>query len=300
MTTPYQLLSPVEFGYDKNETIRLTQSRQNQTIDDLSNHISGIANICNSIVNIFICSCWNYVTVSPNYNAIIEQYGVVTQILREPGFYTIDALGLKTHQIYVGTKFVSFTDEKMNDENGFPCYVTARFNYQIVDPIAAYYRTKNYHEFVITQVKSALQKAFATQPCDSWDAVAKAAKKLSTSFVECVGIQINRCRITAVKIDQNMQKIMYAEQEAQAFITGRKTIAKGAISTLKHTIGKLEQDTGIILTQQQKNALGLDLTYMLFQADRSNVEYIQGNPSNDQMRTLITVHQQRSNHERNQ
>jgi membrane protease subunit (stomatin/prohibitin family) len=291
----YQLLSPLNFGYDKDTTIQLTNQRKNQTIDALSNHISGLANACFSLMNVLTCGgcCGTTIQVQPNNDIIVTRYNIITEVLREPGFYQFSNNGLKIHTVYVQGYQGIITDRQMNDKNGFPCNVSAQYNYQVVDPIAATYQTKNYYKFVKEHALIALQKSFAQTSKDHRKEIGKETIKLFESYVQLIGVKINSFKITAVKIDQNMQKIMLAKQEAKAFVKGRKTIAKGAISTLGLSIEQLEE-SGIKLTQEQKNALALDMTYMICQTDQISLEYIQGDPSPDQMRTLITEQQQRS------
>jgi hypothetical protein len=296
MSTPpvnsMALLAPCDSQYDPNTTVQLTVERKNQKIDDISNHLSGIAQACFSLMKTTACCYGSAIQVQPSQDVIIAYYGVVTEILREPGIYWFNGLGLETHTVYVGGWQGTIYDQPMKDGNAYPYYVSANYNFQVIDPLAAVYKTKNFQAFIKKQAKIALQKIFAQTPYHAihFTKAHEKAQNLLQTYVSSIGLQINNFRITGVKIDQHMQKLLLAKQEAQAFVNGRKTIALGATSIIESTLTKLKEQR-IQLTQQEKNALAVNLTYMICHGNKVSLEYIQGDPTAEEMNAFVTIEQ---------
>lgn len=292
MTQYVALQNPVTYDYDKDYTIQCTSNRTNQRINHISDHVSGITNL---FLGILRCCCGPTIQLFPNEDVIVTQYGMITEILRKPGFYSLNGLYLKTYTVYVGNWRHTFTDQENYDRDGVPCWVSAYYDFKVVDPIAAQFNTRDHKKFVRKSAKIALQKALGNFQRDSWQDVANQAQALFQSYVTPVGVQVNGFTITAMKISQSISNIT-AKQKAQAFVDARKIFAEGAISTLALNLNRVEEND-ISFTEQQKSALACNMTYMLFQQDKLTLEFLQGKPSSEQMNVFITTHQQRSGHD---
>ena len=178
----------------------------------------------------------------------------------------------------------------INDSQSFPCFISARYNYQVVDALSATYKIPSYHKFVKEQAKTALQKIFSKAVYNNYRAntVGKNITKILQEYVSPMGIQINSFTITSVKVSNKLLEYLMAEQEAQAYINGRKTIANGAVSISSETVKKLEKEN-LQLTPVEINALAVDLIYMIIQNDDVKIRFMEGNPSDVEAVVAITT-----------
>jgi hypothetical protein len=195
--------------YDKEKTVRLTKQGKNQVVNNLSDHLSGVAGCCTSLFRCLCCCGGDTIQVQPNYNVVVIQSGIVTNILRKPGLYGFNSTELETRSIYIPGYIDTLADVPINDQHGYPCYVSATYTYKIIDPLAALFDTPNYNKFVNQHAKIALQKGYAG-PSKGRTQRENTIKTIFESLVSCVGIKIKTFRITAVKVDDNIQKLLLA------------------------------------------------------------------------------------------
>jgi regulator of protease activity HflC (stomatin/prohibitin superfamily) len=288
------LFASYDYAYDKDQTVLLTQERKNQKFENPSTRISGVASACFSLIKALTCCCVSEVQVRPQYNIIVTQFGMISEILREPDLYWFNSIGLETQEVYMGEWTYAIKDLFVNDGNGFPYYLSATYNYQVKDPLAVTYEVKKFHTFIEQQAKIALQKVFAEQPYEKIgdNRIQRKIKKLLEKFISSINVEVKSVRITSVKVDEKMQKLLLAKQEAIAYINGRKTIVKGVGSILESTLQNLQKQE-IQLTQQEINSLAVDLTYMISQSSDVSLQFLQGHPTLDQMiGSVITTHKE--------
>jgi SPFH domain/Band 7 family protein len=284
------LYAPYEPGYSNNQTVQLTQQRQNQQILDPSKPLSGITKLFFSVIKPLTCCFVDCVQVQLSQDVIVSRWGIVEQILREPGIYSLGCAGLDTEEVYVGGWQGTIDDLPVNDRNSFPCYLSATYNYQVVDALAATYKVSDYKNFVYEQAKVCLKTIFShasykrynQNTLESW------IINIFQSYVSFMGIQINSFKVTSLQIDRRLQKDLLAKQEAQAYINGKEAIAQGAASILKETLDKLHKDN-IQLSSAEKNALVVDLIYMIIQNDDVKVRFIEGSPTETEAIVAITT-----------
>jgi hypothetical protein len=228
--------------------------------------------------------------LQPFTDVIITRWGVVKEVLRKPGFYWLGGVGVEKQEVYVGGWNGHLEDISISDCQAFPCFISATYNYQVVDALSATYKIPDFQEFVKIQAKSALQKAFSNAIYNNYhqNVIENKIVSILQEYVSPVGIQINTFRITAIKVSKKMCKHLMAKQEAQAYINGRKAIAESATSIMATTVKKLQKDN-IQLTPKEKNALVMELIYMIMQNDEVKVRFMEGNPSDLEAITAITI-----------
>ena len=156
------------------------------------------------------------------------------------------------------------------------------------------FETPNYSAFVNKHAKIALQKGYAG-PSKGRTQRENTIQSIFASLVSCVGIKIKSFRITAVKVDDNIQKLLLAEQEAQAYVTGKRTIAEGATSIVKLTMDNLKKKD-IQLSKEDTDALVVNLTYAIIDNENLSISHYQGISCSAQAMAFITLDQQRSIH----
>ncbi len=284
------MLAPYESGYSNNQTLELTKKRKNQVITEAPTISSKLASLFISCTKPFAC-CFGYsLQVTPSNDVIVSEWETVTKVLREPGFYWLGGCGVNTQEVYVGGWTANLIDIPVNDRDAFPCFVSAAYNYQVVDAISATFKTPDYQKFVKKQAKAALQRVFSGAVYNNYNnrKIENKIVEILQEYVTPIGIQINSFKITGIAVSSKMQKLLLARQEAEAYITGRRTIAQGAVSVLSETLKNLQKED-IKLSPSERNALIVDLIYMIIQSDDVKIRFIEGNPSDTQAVAAIAT-----------
>jgi len=88
------------------------------------------------------------------------------------------------------------------------------------------------------------------------------------------GLKATSFSIVSLQIDNDMQKMLLAKQEAQAYITSRKLTAESAFNVASETIRALKAQN-IPLSPQQQNALVADLLFMICDPTRPQINFYQ-------------------------
>ncbi len=87
-------------------------------------------------------------------------------------------------------------------------------------------------------------------------------KKLS-ELINGSGVEIVSYRIGSVAYDKTMEGVLLLRQEAQAQVDAKNTLANGISSVVTETIGKLERDGKLDMSQEQRVAATTNLLYIL-------------------------------------
>lgn len=289
------LLEVNHYPSQRAETMALCERRQYQRVQSLSCRLATLANalFCLSIP---CCSCCcSCVEIKWNTDVIVKRFGIVTDILRtptppvQPGVtpspvvQSLNPCCMDTEEVYVGSWLKTFTDLRVNDRNSYPLYLTAKYNYQVDDCLAATYYTNDYHTFMHEQAKSALLKVVSKYPYMPSQArerclqrnlyeIGVEVRMLLQEYAKPVGVRVTSFVISTIRVDENMQKLLLAKQEAESYIRGRKQIAEGAVGIAAETLEHLKRN-GVQLTQVETAALVADLTKIICQPEDMSLQF---------------------------
>jgi hypothetical protein len=256
--------------------IDVTRRRQNQLLDNRTDPFFDV------ITTLFCCGicCPETITIANNQEAILLYNEVATEVLKEPGTYLRSSMGLEVHYVYLSWQ-QTLSQLETTHPDGYPCYLSAQYSFQVIDSLAATFAVKDFKKFVKEQAKNALAKCLLNE---------EKAKRLLNGYVKPIGVEISRFKITKVAVNPRFCQLVYKKQEAKAYVKGRHLIAEGAISTMSSTIQQLN-DKGLTLSAQEKNSLATNLTYMLCQNDDLSLDFMQGNPVLEQLGAYLTLTQ---------
>ncbi len=266
------------------QTRDLTKKRQNQDITATNSRISGFAWGCFSLLDILSYITGSSLQVMPNYDVIVSHYGVVTQILREPGFYWLNGAGLETKNVFIGSWMITLTKVPVINPNALPYFVSATCNYRVIDSLEATFKTLDFHSFVKTQAEIALQKIYC---CHSNSQDTKIKKRLN-EYVKEIGVLISSFTITGVFVSQEIQELTLAKTKAAAYFQGRKIIARGAILNLESTLEELKKNK-IELTEKDKSILTTNFIYLICKGEDVELKFLSGVPSLEELLSTVPL-----------
>lgn len=273
------------------KTEKYTKKRKNQTIEGINQTVPGIFKALSCLLS--PCQgCSGPIQVKPYMDVIVSHFGIPEKILRETGVYFENPLGLEVQEVSVCGYLSKITNFTVNDKNGMPLIISAQYGYQVTNAFLAVSKVKNYKNFLFKQAKLALKKCVSQYPFMAQkqyeSSLQRQSKKVEihlknslSEFVKPIGIQINYFKFISIQFEKDMEKILLAQQQAEAYIRGRKAIAEGAIGIIEETIKSLEQKN-IILNREETAALTSHLITIICNqggTDLKITEYIQS-PNN--------------------
>lgn len=251
-------------------TIQCSRERKNQEINEFANGISGIFKTLFCLTSPF--TCCGETQVRPSTDVIVSNCGIPMSILREPGVYFLNPLGLETTAVNMRVNYSVLPLMQVNDKHGMPLIITAQYGYQVRDSFSATYQVNNYIKFIHKQAESALRMIVSQYPytgqrneiCLQRQSriIDLQLKKALKTLVAPTGIQINYFRFVRVSYEQEMEKLLLAKQEAEAYIRGREAVAKSSMDIVEETLKSL-QEKGIELNDEDKNSLVMHLIFMM-------------------------------------
>lgn len=236
-----------------------------------SPQINKLAKALSCLTSPFFC-CICPVQVYTGYEVIVSRWGKPIQTLTEPGSYCFNQCGLDTIEVWKG----GFTErlEKIivNDCNGNPLLVTARYSYKLSDTLEGTFNFQHRARMVNLLAISTLLKVSGNYPYESFDGkpclrlnssvINKELKATLNNMIKDFSLRAGSFTIISIGIEEKMQKLLLAKQEAQAYITGRKEIAESAFKIAQETLSSLNAQN-IQLSEKERNALIINLTFMI-------------------------------------
>lgn len=273
------LLSPSDGESFQDLSRRLTRERKNHHIADLP---CGI----NALLNTLFCLTWPVcgcccasVEQTQNYRAkIITRAGVITDIIREPGQYFFNPCCLEEREVSECSYRGDLESLKINDINGLPIYASAFYYYQVDHTLDSVYKLHEPERFIKDQARTVFLKVLSKYPYDRHPgergdclryispAINDELKYALQEQIGKAGWYVTQFNVSGIGVSDNIEKLTLARQIAQTYVTGKRTIAKGAMGILESTLISLRQ-RGFELTDHERDALLADLVYMICNND---------------------------------
>lgn len=281
-----------DLGIDPNGKI-VNINRQNTEYADQNPGLSCTINalFCALFPILGCCACTQ---VRLMHDKIVSRFGTVRYVLREPGCYCINPLSTTTFDVFVGLNDVEIFDLKLNDLNRNPLLVSAQFVYRISESVYASYKTRELSKFLKDQGETALRAVLAEYPYDvdshHTECLGRHSQKIDDhlknwlqAMVAPIGIKIERFSLFSVGIQEKMEKLLLARQEAHAEVIARTTIAEGSAGILEEIL-KHFKVLGINLSETQRNNLATNLTLLLVNHGHTTLNIFESNaPSQMQL-----------------
>jgi regulator of protease activity HflC (stomatin/prohibitin superfamily) len=238
--------------------------------------------------------CCSVKVVRPMTDSIVTRCGIPYKVWREPGPHFQNVCCDAVYDVNMGIETVEIKDMAFNDSIGNPLVVSAQFVFRVANSVQARFKTEHLVRFIKEQAETALQNVLNKYPFDldprnpeqagknRNECLCRHPAELDNSLisvlqrmVDFVGVKIQSFRLINVGIQQHMEKLLLAKQEAQAEVTARTAIAEGAAGIVKETLVRLGQ-LSIALSDAEKSRFARDLTLILVNHGQTTLNLIEG------------------------
>jgi len=148
-------------------------SGSNREISTATERVNRVAQLLFALSETLCCCNVATVTVKPSYETIVTRWGIPTQLFNRPGIYPMNQCGLEVDEVWQGENIAEISNLLVNDSQGNPLHVTARYSFRVTDSLKARFAFGNCSKFIRQQAISTLLKVAANYPYDSGFAKSK-------------------------------------------------------------------------------------------------------------------------------
>ena len=227
---------------------------------------------CLGIIVSFILMCF-FKTISPGEALVLTYYGKYIGTCRKPGYFwirpcsTINIISLKSNH-YNGNMI------KVNDKDGTPVLIGLVCVWKIKDTVKATYCVKDYTAFMRGQTESAIRyigNKFSYDSTEENELTLKSGNEDINTLLKLelqrrtkiAGIEIEDARITEISYGNEIASMMLQKQAADAIISSRQKIAKGAVQIIDDSIKELERRKICTFKDEEKSKLVSNMMVVL-------------------------------------
>ncbi len=214
-------------------------------------------------------------TLQPNQAVITSFFGAYAGSVRGQGLcWTIPFFG--RHTLSLRSRNFNTPTLKVNDKRGNPVEIAAAIVWRIEDTAKARYAVENYEYYVNIQSESAVRRVATSYSYDhaaddheeitlrdGGDEVAEALQKELQARLAPAGIFVEEARFTHLAYAPEIAQAMLRRQQAEAVISARRTIVKGAVDIVDMAIEGLRERQIVELDAARKATLVSNLLVVL-------------------------------------
>ena len=226
---------------------------------------------CGLIVCI-ILMC-NFRTIQPGEALVLTYYGRYIGTCKQSGYFWIrpctekKIISLKSNH-YNGNMI------KVNDRDGSPVLIGLVCVWRIQDTVKATYCVKDCSSFMNGQTESAIRyiaNKFSYDSSDENEPSLKSGHEDINTLLKLelqrrtkmAGILIEDARITEISYGNEIASLMLQKQAADAVISSKKKIAKGAVQIIDDSIKELEKRNICHFKDEEKSKLVSNMMVVL-------------------------------------
>ena len=197
-----------------------------------------------------ILTCY-FTTIPPGYALVLTYYGKYMGTCKNPGFYWIKPC---SDQNLISLKSIQFNGNmiKVNDKEGTPVLIGVVSVYHINDTVKATYGVRDYDDFMKAQTESAIRfiaNKFSYDSNEEDEPTLKSGNEEINELLKMelqrrtkmAGIEVEDARITEISYGKEIASLMLQKQAADAIISSKAKIAKGAVDIIDNSIKELEK-----------------------------------------------------------
>ncbi|VDG19778.1 SPFH domain-containing protein [Lactiplantibacillus mudanjiangensis] len=201
--------------------------------------------------------------VGPNQAKVLTFFGKYIGTIRDSGLFMTVPL---TYKFAISLRVRNFNSAilKVNDLRGNPIEIAAVIVFKVVDTSTALFAVDDYEQFVEIQSESAVRHVASEYPYDTFDDAKKitlrsnpteVSDRLTAELQErlnVAGVEIVETRLTHLAYATEIASAMLQRQQSSAILSARKVIVEGAVSITEETLKRLEKDTNMQISDDQK------------------------------------------------
>ena len=166
---------------------------------------------------------------------------------------------------------------KVNDKRGNPVEIAAVVVWRVEDTGQALFDVEDFEHFVKVQSESALRHVATRYDYDEGadhdpaevtlragaDVVAEALRSELATRVELAGVKVMEAKLTHLAYAPEIAGAMLRRQQAEAVITARAMIVRGAVEMVEMALKKLSEKNVVELDDERRAAMVSNLMVVL-------------------------------------
>lgn len=214
--------------------------------------------------------------LQPNETAVLTLFGRYVGTDRSEGLRWAFPLYRK-HRLSVRARNQNIQTLKVNDKRGNPVEIAAAVVWRVRDTAQAMFEVDNFERYVSVQAEAALRHLAAQYAYDEGEdlapgeltlrggaaEVASALRIELTERFEAAGVETVDAKLTHLAYAPEIAQVMLRRQQAQAIISARAQIVRGAVGMVEEALRGLAEREIVELDSERKAAMVSNLLVVL-------------------------------------
>ena len=215
----------------------------------------------------------NFITINPGEALVLTYYGKYIGTCKNSGYFWVRPC---TDRKIISLKSNHYNGKmiKVNDKDGTPVLIGLVCVWRIRDTVKATYCVKDNSSFMVGQTESAIRYIANKFSYDSHDdnepTLKSGSEDINTLLklelqrrTKMAGIEIEDARITEISYGNEIATMMLQKQAADAAISSKNKIAKGAIQIIDDSIKEIEKRNICTFKDEEKSKLVANMMIVL-------------------------------------
>lgn len=193
---------------------------------------------------------------------LILTWGRFTTVLKKPGLYCVNPCGTHIGISSLKQQTTNLPDVKLLDLKGNPVIVSGVVFWQVHSVKAAQLEIENVYQYVNTTALATLKQVVSKYPyeadeqgghCLKTEAAEVSAQMTNVlqGKVAGAGVKVLAFNLTDLSYAPEIAQAMLVRQQAEAMVSARKLIARGAVEISDESVQMLQQK-GVQFSEAQK------------------------------------------------
>ena len=218
-------------------------------------------------------------TINPGEALLIIFFGDYVGTVKKSGFFWFNIFNSLE---IVSVKQINRVTEvlKINDASGNPIEVAATISYSVVDVSKSVLAIENSGAFVKNQFDASLRQVVSKYHYDSEDheeitlrskseSVSEELRRTLVADLVVAGVTVHSARLSHLAYAPEIASAMLRRQQAEAIISARKAIVKGAVTMVEMAIQEITDKKIAVFSDEQKTQLVTNLMTVLVSEDKA-------------------------------
>ena len=214
--------------------------------------------------------------LQPNEAGVLTLFGDYIGTSREPGLRWTLPWNMR-RRVSVRARNHNVDTLKVNDKRGNPVEIAAVVVWRVEDTGQALFDVDDFEHFVKVQSESALRHVATRYDYDEGadhdphevtlrggaDTVAEALRAELAARVQLAGVKVEETKLTHLAYAPEIAGAMLRRQQAEAVITARAMIVRGAVEMVEMALTKLSERNVVELDDERRAAMVSNLMVVL-------------------------------------
>ncbi|WP_313705142.1 SPFH domain-containing protein [Massilia sp.] len=214
--------------------------------------------------------------LQPNETAVLTLFGRYVGTDRSEGLRWAFPLYRK-HRLSVRARNLNIQTLKVNDKRGNPVEIAAAVVWRVRDTAQAMFEVDSFERYVSVQAEAALRHLAAQYAYDEGEdlapgeltlrggaaEVAAALRSELTDRFEAAGVETVDAKLTHLAYAPEIAQVMLRRQQAQAIISARAQIVRGAVGMVEEALKGLAEREIVELDAERKASMVSNLLVVL-------------------------------------